>query len=165
MAISKWDKTLIAEAFGKPGTENTKCTILIVTDAYDIGIDNPDIKLVIQWDIPLSFDSMIQRIGQAGRKSEIFLFILLTLRWTIIKDPEEIEKQVNSTSSFIIANAQFSNSNWLKTLSITSPLSQVLNAKDKLSDAESMVGLEADFEYNKKADLFSGILASDVDQD
>ena len=91
-AMSEWDKTLTAKAFGKPGTENTECTILIATDAYGIGIDNPDVKLVIQWDIPLSFDSMIQRMGRAGRKSEAFLFILLTPRWTIIKDPEEIEK-------------------------------------------------------------------------
>ena len=42
------DKTLTAEAFGKPGTENTECTILVATDAYDMAIDNPDVKLVIQ---------------------------------------------------------------------------------------------------------------------
>ena len=164
-AMSEWDKTLTAEVFGKPGTENTECTILVATDAYGIGIDNPDVKLVIQWDIPLSFDSMIQRMGRAERKGGASSFILLTPRWTRIKVPEEIEKRVNGTPSSISANAQLSDSNRPKALPKTSPLSQVLNAEDDLSDAESIAGSEADFEYDEEANLFSGILASDADQD
>lgn len=55
-----WDKTIIASAFKIVNKENTKYIILVATDAYSIGIDNPDIRLVIQWDLPLSFDSMVQ---------------------------------------------------------------------------------------------------------
>lgn len=58
--MSEWDKNLIAQAFSVPGEENIECTILVATDAYGMGINNPDVRLVIQWDIPLSFDSMIQ---------------------------------------------------------------------------------------------------------
>lgn len=47
-AISDWDKELIAKAFNIPGNENTECMILVATDAYGMGIDNPDIQLVIQ---------------------------------------------------------------------------------------------------------------------
>lgn len=46
-AMSDWDKKLIAKAFKTPGNENTECIILVATDAYGMGIDNPDIRLVI----------------------------------------------------------------------------------------------------------------------
>lgn len=77
-----WDKSLISNAFKVIGKENTECTILVTTDAYGMGIDNPDIRLVIQWDLPISFDSMIQRIGRAGRKGQQSTFVLLTPKWT-----------------------------------------------------------------------------------
>lgn len=57
--MSDWDKGFIAQAFRVKGDENTECTILVATNAYGMGIDNPDIRLVVQWDLPMSFDSMI----------------------------------------------------------------------------------------------------------
>lgn len=48
LAISDWDKKLTAKAFKITGTENSKCIIFVATDAYGIGINNPDIRLVIQ---------------------------------------------------------------------------------------------------------------------
>lgn len=77
-AISDWDKALTADAFGMPRDENTECTIIVATDAYGMGVDNPDVKLVIQWDIPLLFDSMIQRMGRAGRKGGALTFVFFT---------------------------------------------------------------------------------------
>lgn len=59
--ISDHDKKLTADAFRIPGDENLECTILVATDSYVMGIDNPDIKLVIQWDIPVTFDAMKKR--------------------------------------------------------------------------------------------------------
>lgn len=41
------DKNFTTKAFCIAGNENNKCTILIATDAYGIGIDNLDIKLVV----------------------------------------------------------------------------------------------------------------------
>lgn len=46
--MSHWDKAIIAKAFQGVQNENTDYIILIATDAYGMGIDNPDIKLVIQ---------------------------------------------------------------------------------------------------------------------
>ena len=46
-AMLEWDKNLTAEAFGKLAEDNNECVILIATDAYGIGINSPDVKLVI----------------------------------------------------------------------------------------------------------------------
>lgn len=61
-AMSEWDKSLNANAFAVPADQNTEYTILVATDAYGMGINNPNVKLVIQWDITLSFDSMISHL-------------------------------------------------------------------------------------------------------
>lgn len=58
-AMSEWDKDLTATAFRTPSNQNHACVILVATDAYGMGIDNPDIKLVVQWNFPISFDAMI----------------------------------------------------------------------------------------------------------
>lgn len=55
-------------------------------------IDNPNIIFVIQWDIPIFFDMIIQRIGRAGRKNSQSTFVLFTLKSSIIKDQKEIEE-------------------------------------------------------------------------
>lgn len=74
----EWDKNLIAKTFSIAGDKNTKYTILVTTDTYDICINNPDVKLVIEWDIPMIFNSMIQQMGRAGKKIRVFVFILFT---------------------------------------------------------------------------------------
>lgn len=76
--MSESDKNLNTKAFVKFQSENTKPIIFVVTDVYRMGIDNPDIGLVIQWDIFLSFDLMIQQMGRARRKKGALSFMLLT---------------------------------------------------------------------------------------
>lgn len=74
---------------------NTRCTILVATDAYEMGIDNPDIKLIIQWDLQMSFDSMIQHRGRAGKPAgQQAVFILMTPKWTQVKDEKEIQDRI-----------------------------------------------------------------------
>lgn len=90
--MSEYDKNLTAEAFRIPGNENNECTILVATDAYGMGIDNLDVKLVVQWDFPLLFDSIIQQMGRAGRKGGQAFFLLFTPKWSKIKDPKEVEE-------------------------------------------------------------------------
>lgn len=43
-----------------------------------MGIDNPDVKLVVQWDFFLSFDSIIQQVDHTGRKGGQVFFLLFT---------------------------------------------------------------------------------------
>ena len=159
----EWDKNLTAEAFSKPAKENNEGVILVTTDAYGIDIDNPDVKLVIQWDILLLFDSMIQRMRRAGKKGRASAFILLTPKQTRSKDSNNIEKRRNDITS-TSANAQLSDSNRPKAFPKTSSLSQLINVEDKLSDLEAVAKSEGDFELDEEADLFSGMLASDADQ-
>ena len=90
--MSECDKKLIAEAFRIPGNENNECTILVATDAYGISIDNPDVKLLVQWDFPLLFDSMIQLMGRVGKKGGKAIFLLFTPKWSKIKDQKKVKE-------------------------------------------------------------------------
>lgn len=63
------DKTINAKAFELIGEKNTECSIFIATNVFKIRIDNPDIKLIIQYDLPMSFDSIIHQISHARRQS------------------------------------------------------------------------------------------------
>ena len=47
LAMFDWDKSFIAAAFKVNGEDNTEYTIPVATDAYGMGINNPDIKVVI----------------------------------------------------------------------------------------------------------------------
>ena len=76
--MSDWDKSRIAAAFKVSGDKNIECAILVATNAYGMDIDNPDIKIVIQWDLATSVDIMIQRMGRAGRKDQQSTFVLFT---------------------------------------------------------------------------------------
>lgn len=168
--MSEYDKNLTAEAFRIPGDENTECSILVATDAYGMGIDNPDVRLVVQWDFPISFDSMIQRMGRAGRKGGQATFVLFTPKWSRIKDPKEIEDRKAKTKdgTGTTGNAQLLDEN--RPIAKISQLNQVLNADEDLSDAESVAGSaagsEADFDIDDvdEADLISGLLATEADE-
>lgn len=57
--MSDYNKNLTAEAFYISGNKNNECIILVATDAYGMGIDNWDVKLGVQWDFLLLFNSII----------------------------------------------------------------------------------------------------------
>ena len=89
--MSDLDKVIIAEAFNVDGNINTDCIILVATDTYSMGIDNPNIKLVIQWDLPINSNTMIQQMGRARKKTgQLTIFILLTPKYTRVKDKKEV---------------------------------------------------------------------------
>lgn len=133
--MSEYDKNLTAEAFRIPGDENNECTIHVATDAYGMGIDNSDVKLVVQWDFPLLFDSMIQQMGRAGRKGGKETFLLFTPQWSKIKDQKDVEERKSkNTKDATAANTQLSDKN-----RPISRMNQVLNANDDVTDADQML--------------------------
>lgn len=145
MNISEWNKNLTAKAFLTPDNSNFKYTILIATDAYTLGIDNPDIKLVIQWDIPITFDTMIQRLRKASRKDSLSTFVLITPKWCQVKDFNEIQNQVSKTTTIINNNFRLSDINRPKQKS--SLIQVFLPQPTNISDNGSVVEFDAEEEH------------------
>jgi len=79
--VSELDKRRISTDFRRPGRAATH-RIILATDAMGMGIDNPDICLVIQWRQPDSVCTLIQRAGRAARgKNKIGKFLWLVEPW------------------------------------------------------------------------------------
>ena len=62
--LAESDKRRISTEFEKPDTESildsSMHRIIIATDAMGMGIDNPDILLIIQWGVPPDMRALIQ---------------------------------------------------------------------------------------------------------
>ena len=73
--LAESDKRRISTEFEKPDTESvsdcSKHRIIVATDAMGMGIDNPDIRLVVQWGVPPSMGALLQRAGRAARGEAI----------------------------------------------------------------------------------------------
>jgi len=84
--LAEFDKRRISAEFAKPDTESvfdsSMHRIIVATDAMGMGIDNPDIRLVIQWGVPPSMGALLQRAGRAARGKEICgKFVWLVPAW------------------------------------------------------------------------------------
>ncbi|KAJ3429090.1 atp-dependent RNA helicase ddx42 [Anaeramoeba flamelloides] len=71
--LHQTDRSLMIKAFKKQ-----KISVLVGTDLISRGIDDPDIRVVINYEVPNDFDTFINRIGRTGRfKSEGIAHTLL----------------------------------------------------------------------------------------
>jgi superfamily II DNA helicase RecQ len=84
--LSDSDKRRIATEFEKTDSESVSDSsihrVIVATDAMGMGIDNPDVRLVVQWGVPASMGALLQRAGRAARGTAILGdFVWLVPPW------------------------------------------------------------------------------------
>lgn len=72
--LSSKDKDLKQSAW-----KNNECRVIVCTNAFGMGIDKPDVRIVIHVDLPNSIEEYFQEAGRAGRdENKAYAIILFT---------------------------------------------------------------------------------------
>lgn len=70
-----------------------KCRVIVSTNAFGMGIDKPDVRVVVHMDAPDSLEAYFQEAGRAGRDEEKAFAVLL---WSVA-DKMQLNKSVTTT--------------------------------------------------------------------
>jgi ATP-dependent DNA helicase RecQ len=63
--MNSQERTRMQESYMQGGTR-----ILVATNAFGMGIDQPDVRLVVHYQMPANIDSLYQEMGRAGRDGQ-----------------------------------------------------------------------------------------------
>jgi ATP-dependent DNA helicase RecQ len=70
-----------------------KARVIVATNAFGMGIDKPDVRLVIHYDLPDSIEAYFQEAGRAGRDGQQAYAVLLCSK----SDAPQLRKRVEDT--------------------------------------------------------------------
>jgi ATP-dependent DNA helicase RecQ len=70
--MSSDERTKVQEAYA-----SGQLKTLIATNAFGMGIDHPDVRLVVHYQMPANIDSLYQEVGRAGRDDKPSTCLLL----------------------------------------------------------------------------------------
>ena len=78
---------------------NGELRVVVATNAFGMGIDKSDVRLVVHAGIPGSIENYLQEAGRAGRDGA-------PARCVLLFDPEDIERQFNLAATLELAQVE-----------------------------------------------------------
>ncbi len=89
------ERTAVQEAF-----MHGKAPIVVATNAFGMGVDHPNIRFVVHWDIPGTLEAYYQEVGRAGRDGA-YAWCELFFNYADVRTQEHFIEAANPPSEHV----------------------------------------------------------------